>query len=108
MKERATANDVPFTPLDKLFEPTVPQGPELPVVDAQPEPEGQRIALDMEMFVKGSLNTSAQQTNVDLNSALIAFDIRELDSTLLPLGMLVVLDAIYNRLLRNQRQGRET
>mgnify|MGYP000535487763 CR=1 FL=1 len=75
---------------------------------AQPEPEGQRIALDVEMFVKGSLNTFAQQTNVDLNSALIAFDIRELDSTLLPLGMLVVLDAIYNRLLRNQRQGRET
>ena len=33
MRERATANDVPFTPLDKLFEPTVPQGPELPAVD---------------------------------------------------------------------------
>ena len=33
MKERATANDVPFTPLDKLFEPTVPKGPELPQVD---------------------------------------------------------------------------
>ena len=36
MKERATANDVPFTLLDKLFEPTVPQGPELPVVDTLP------------------------------------------------------------------------
>lgn len=36
MRERATANDVPFTPLDKLFEPTVPQGPELPVVDTLP------------------------------------------------------------------------
>ena len=36
MRERATANDVPFTPLDKLFEPTVPQGPELPAVDTLP------------------------------------------------------------------------
>ena len=36
MKDRATANDVPFTPLDKLFEPTVPQGPELPAVDTLP------------------------------------------------------------------------
>ena len=36
MRERATANDVPFTPLDKLFEPTVPQGPELPSVDTLP------------------------------------------------------------------------
>ena len=36
MRERATANDVPFTPLDKLFEPTVPRGPELPAVDTLP------------------------------------------------------------------------
>ena len=33
MRDRATANDVPFAPLDKLFEPTVPKGPELPQVD---------------------------------------------------------------------------
>ena len=39
MRERATANDVPFTPLDKLFEPTVPQGPELPAVDTLPVEE---------------------------------------------------------------------
>lgn len=33
MRDRATANDVPFAPLDKLLEPTVPKGPELPQVD---------------------------------------------------------------------------
>ena len=33
MRDRATANDVPFAPLNKLFEPTVPKGPELPQVD---------------------------------------------------------------------------
>ncbi len=33
MHDRATANDIPFAPLDKLFEPTVPKGPELPQVD---------------------------------------------------------------------------
>lgn len=33
MRDRATANDVPFAPLDKLFEPTVPKGPELPQMD---------------------------------------------------------------------------
>ena len=36
MRDRATANDVPFTPLDKLFEPTVPTGPELPMIDTLP------------------------------------------------------------------------
>ena len=39
MKDRATANDVPFTPLDKLFEPTVPKGPELPMIDTLPVSE---------------------------------------------------------------------
>ena len=39
MRERATANDVPFTPLDKLFEPTVPKGPELPMIDTLPVSE---------------------------------------------------------------------
>lgn len=39
MRDRATANDVPFTPLDKLFEPTVPKGPELPMVDTLPVSE---------------------------------------------------------------------
>lgn len=36
MRDRATANDVPFTPLDKLFEPTVPTGLELPMIDTLP------------------------------------------------------------------------
>ena len=74
----------------------------------QPEPESKALALDVEMYVTGSLNTFARQANVNLESSLIAFEIRELGSALQPLGMLVILDAIYNRLLRNQRQGRET
>lgn len=39
MRDRATANDVPFTPLDKLFEPTVPKRPELPMVGTLPVSE---------------------------------------------------------------------
>ena len=67
----------------------------------QPEPESKALALDVEMYVTGSLNTFARQTNVNLESSLIAFEIREL-------GMLVILDAIYNRLLTNRQKGRET
>lgn len=74
----------------------------------QPEPESKALALDVEMYVTGSLNTFARQTNVNLESSLIAFEIRELGSALQPLGMLVILDAIYNRLLTNRQKGRET
>ena len=74
----------------------------------QPEPEAKALALDVELYVTGSLNTFAQKTNVSLDRSLIAFEIRELGSALQPLGMLVILDAIYNRLLQIQQKGRET
>ena len=41
-------------------------------------------------------NTFARHTNVDTQARIIAYDIRELGEQLMPLGMLVTLDAIYN------------
>ena len=36
------------------------------------------------------------------------YDIRELGEQLMPLGMLVTLDAIYNRVIQNQKRGKRT
>lgn len=78
------------------------------LLQMQPEPEAQGLALAAELFVTGTLNTFAQRTNVDTNARIIGYDIRELGEQLMPLGMLVTLDAIYNRVIRNWRQGRTT
>jgi hypothetical protein len=74
----------------------------------QPEPEARDVALAIELFTNGSLNTFAQQTNVDTNSRIISYDIRDLGRQLLPVGMLVVLDSIFNRVIRNRERGRAT
>ena len=74
----------------------------------QNEPEAQDIALAIELFVNGSLNTFAKETNVDTNNRLICYDILELGKQLLPIGMLVVLDSILNRITRNRAKGRNT
>jgi hypothetical protein len=74
----------------------------------QAEPEAREIALAIELFTRGSLNTFAQQTNVDIRSRIVCYDIHELGKQLKPLGMLVVLDAIYNRLARNKELKRNT
>lgn len=74
----------------------------------QREIEAQEIALAIELFTNGSLNTFAQPTNVDTNNRLICFDIHDLGSQLLPVGMLVVLDNILNRITSNRRKGRTT
>lgn len=74
----------------------------------QPEPEAHALALELELFTKGSLNTFAQQTNVDTDKRLICYDIMELGEQLRPIGMLVILDNILNRIAANRRKGRQT
>lgn len=56
----------------------------------------------------GSLNTFAQETNVNTKSRIIDYDIRELGEQLMPLGMLVTLDSIFNRVIQNWKKGKTT
>lgn len=74
----------------------------------QPEPEAKEIALAIELFTNGSLNTFAKNTNVDTNNRLICYDILDLGKQLLPIGMLVVLDSILNRITLNRSKGKNT
>ena len=74
----------------------------------QMEPEAKEIALAIELFTNGSLNTFAKQTNVNTNSRLICYDILDLGKQLQPIGMLVVLDSILNRITENRAKGRNT
>lgn len=74
----------------------------------QEEPEAQEIALAMELFTDGSLNTFANPTNVDTKSRLVCYDILELGKALQPVGMLVILDSILNRITQNRAKGRST
>lgn len=74
----------------------------------QPEPEAQEIALSIELFTNGSLNTFAKRTNVDTDNRLICYDILDLGKQLMPIGMLVVLDSILNRITANRAKGKNT
>ena len=74
----------------------------------QQEPEAQEIALAIELFTNGSLNTFAMNTNVNTSSSLICYDILDLGKQLLPIGMLVVLDSILNRITANRTKGKNT
>ena len=74
----------------------------------QPEPEAKDVALAIELFTEGSLNTFAKPTNVDTDARILCYDIRDLGKQLLPVGMLVVLDSVFNRIIRNRALGRNT
>ena len=74
----------------------------------QTEPEAKEIALAIELFTQGSLNTFAKTTNVDTDNRLICYDILDLGKQLMPIGMLVVLDSILNRITENRAKGKNT
>lgn len=74
----------------------------------QKEPVAHEIALALELFTTGSLNVFAHQTNIDTRNRIICYDIQDLGENLKPIGLLVMLDSILNRVIRNRQQGRYT
>ena len=68
----------------------------------QPEPEAQRVAAALELYVHGSLNIFNGRTNVDINNRLVCFDIKEIGKQLKSLGMLVIQDQVWNRVSLNR------
>lgn len=74
----------------------------------QPEEEAQDIALALEVFTKGSLNIFSHQTNVNTNARLVVYDTFKLGTQLQTLGMLILLDNIFNRIIENRKIGKET
>ena len=74
----------------------------------QKEPEAQRIATALEIYVHGSLNVFNHRTNVDVNNRFVCYDIRELGKQLKKLGMLIVQDQVWNRVTINRAQHKAT
>ena len=72
------------------------------------EPEAQNIALALEMYVNGNMNVFAKETNVDVNNRIVCYDIMDLGETLKPVGLLVMLDNVMNRVIENRKKGKYT
>lgn len=49
-----------------------------------------------------------KKTNVNTDNRLICYDILDLGKQLMPIGMLVVLDSILNRITQNRAKGKNT
>jgi type IV secretory pathway VirB4 component len=78
------------------------------VIKQQPEQEAQSLALDLELYIEGTLSVFANRTNVDTQKRLVVFDVRDLGKQLRTFGMIVVLDQIWNRITQNRAIGKRT
>lgn len=78
------------------------------VLRIQPEREAHEIALALEVYIRGALSVFSNPTNVDADNRLVVYDICALGKELRTMGMLVVLDQIWNRITRNRAIGKRT
>ena len=78
------------------------------ILRTQKEPEAQRIATALEIYVHGSLNVFNHRTNVDVNNRFVCYDIKELGKQIKKLGMLIVQDQVWNRVTVNRAQHKST
>lgn len=89
-----------------------PQAPTLQdlyrVLQCQKEDLAKDIVLASEIFTKGSLNTFAQPTNVQLDNRVLCFNIRDLGQQLRPIGMLVLMEVVMMRVMQNRLRGKRT
>ena len=74
----------------------------------QEEKEAQYIATALEIYVSGSLNVFNHRTNVDIQSRIVSYDIKELGKQLKKIGMLIVQDQVWNRVTINREARKST
>ena len=74
----------------------------------QDEKEAQYIATALEIYVTGSLNVFNHRTNINIDNRIVSFDIKELGKQLKKIGMLIVQDAVWNRVTVNRDEQKST
>ena len=75
---------------------------------SQDEKEAQYIATALEIYVTGSLNVFNHRTNINIDNRIVSFDIKELGKQLKKIGMLIVQDAVWNRVTVNRDAQKST
>lgn len=97
----------------KYFDNPIPEN--MPILEdlynllqKQEEGVGKKLAVEMEIYVKGSLNVFNHRTNVDTKNRVVCYDIKELGKQLKKIGMLVVQDQVWNRVTINRASKKAT
>lgn len=64
--------------------------------------------MALELFTTGSLDAFAHETNVDTQNRIVIYDIMDLGRQLKTMGLLIITDAMLNRVTENWRKGKRT
>lgn len=72
------------------------------------EAEARNLAASIKMYCSGTLDLFAYHTNIDINAKMVVYDTSHIGSNLQELGMQICLNDIWNRMIKNKKQGIRT
>ena len=78
------------------------------LLKSQPEPEASQLALILELYVKGSLKNFADKTNIDVQKKFLVIDIADMGDQLRSVGLQIVLEFVWQRVISNKKRGIRT
>lgn len=64
-----------------------------------------RLYINEELYVTGSLRNFADYTNIDTNKRLLIIDIQEMGEVLKAVGLQIVLEFLWQRVVENKKKG---
>lgn len=74
----------------------------------QPQPEAQSLATGLELYAIGTQDAFAHRTNVNLKNRFIVYDIKDIGSSMINMGLQVCLNDVWNRVIQNRGRGKRT
>ena len=71
-------------------------------------PAAAYLRQTLHLYVHGSMNVFAHETNVNIHKRIVAYDIKELGKNMQTLSMMIVLENIWDRVAKNRAKGVKT
>ena len=59
----------------------------------------------LHLYVHGSMNVFSNPSDVNINKRVVVYDIKDLGKNLQPLGMMIVLENLWDRVAKNRARG---
>ena len=59
----------------------------------------------LHLYVHGSMSVFSNQSNVDIHKRIVVYDIKELGKNLQTLGMMIVMENLWDRVAKNRARG---
>ena len=98
--------DILNCPVDKRVVPIMTDF--YAMLQSMPEVEARDLILSLEIFVDGSMDIFNHPTNVNPDNRVVVYGIRDIGEELESVAMLITLENIRQRIIRNAQSGKST